>query len=122
MKKILLIDDETIILRLYQRIFTEENGFQLDLAKSGEEGLQKIKQNKPDLILLDIRMPKIHGIEVLRLIKQDNDMADIPVLMLTNIDKKETVADAISLGAKSYLVKTSHRPDEIVQKVRDALA
>lgn len=121
MPKILLIEDDSLVTRMYQRLFTEDSGFQLIIAKDGQEGLKILKETAPDLILLDIIMPKIDGIEVLKRIKKDEETADIPVLMLTNLNEPTPVADAISLGARGYLVKSNYMPSEVMQQVKDIL-
>ncbi|MFA5069799.1 MAG: response regulator [Patescibacteria group bacterium] len=121
MNKVLLIDDEALVLRLFKRIFTPVTGFELSTAWDGMEGLQKIKEVKPDLVLLDIRMPKIDGLEVLRRIKADKEIARIPVIMLTNLSDTKLVSEAVSLGARGYLIKTNYKPDEILELVRSTL-
>ncbi|MDD5342577.1 MAG: response regulator [Patescibacteria group bacterium] len=121
MKTILLIEDDLSLTRMYQRIFDENSGFILKIAWDGEEGLRSAKTVMPDLVLLDIILPKIDGIEVLRRIKKDIKTMGIPVIMLTNLSDSVNVADAITLGARGYLVKANYTPDEILQQVRDFL-
>lgn len=119
--KILLVDDEELVVQMYERIFTKGNGYLLETAKDGQEGLEKIKETKPDLVLLDILMPKIHGIDVLQLMKKDDTIARIPVLILTNLDEPGRMDQALSLGAQGYLVKSNYKPDEVMAKVEDIL-
>lgn len=121
MKKVLLIDDESIVVKMYQRIFVEENDFDYKFAINGEEGLALMRREKPDLVLLDILMPKVDGIQVLKKMREDEDLKYIPVLMLTNVDDQSRMADAVSLGARGYLVKSDYKPDEVMQKVNEIL-
>lgn len=120
-RKILIVDDEPLMLRMYQRIFTEANGFSLESAVDGEEGLKMIKEIKPVMVLLDVLMPKLHGIQVLERMKEDKEMAKIPVIMLTNLDEENRMSKAIELGAQGYLIKSDFKPEEILKKTKEVL-
>lgn len=122
MAKILLIDDDQLMLRMYQTKFKVE-GLEVEVASDGDEGLAKVGQSKPDLILLDIMMPKINGLEVLRQLKAKPETKDIPVILLTNLGgSQQDVDQGLSLGAVSYLVKASYTPAQVVAKVKEILA
>lgn len=121
MKTILLIEDDLLLTRVYRRIFAKADGFALKVARDGAAGLATAKEIMPDLILLDIILPKIDGIEVLKRLKEDVKTRDIPVIMLTNLSEPIHVSDAITLGARGYLVKSNQTPDEVLQQVKNFL-
>ncbi len=119
-KKILFIEDEPSLQKTINEIFTQE-GFKILSALDGEEGLKLIKKEKPDLILLDLILPKKDGFEVLKEIKEDEETKDIPVIVLTNLEGVGDVEKALSLGAATYLVKASYELEDIVVKVKQIL-
>ena len=90
-------------------------------ALDGEIGLKLAKAKKPDLILLDLILPKLSGFEVLKKIKEDKKIKDIPVIVLTNLENMEDIEKAIELGATTYLVKVSYPLEEVVKKIKKAL-
>ena len=119
MAKILIIEDDTLLSRMYQIVFTSSN-YEVEVAVNGEEGLAKARAVKPTLILLDIMMPKLNGLEVLKLLKSDPDTKAIPVVVLTNLAGSNDVQAALELGAVRYIVKSESKPkqvDEIVQGI-----
>jgi CheY-like chemotaxis protein len=120
-KIILVVDDDPIILDLYQQIF-ETKGVKALVAKDGEEGLKMILQEKPSFVILDIRMPKLDGIEVLRLMRNDNSLKDIPVLILTNFGLDEYKEKVQKLGVVGFLAKTEVEPAQVVQMVIDSIS
>ena len=120
-KKILLVEDELDLSNLYKEILTGE-GYEVDTALDGQTGLEKISQGGYDLILLDIVLPIIDGLTILKKIqvnppKQSNGS----IVLLTNLGAEAVVADGVSLGARSYLLKSSLRPDQLVQEVNKIL-
>ena len=120
-KKILLvIDDDQLLLDLYRGMF-ESRGISVLLAKNGEEGLGLMKEHKPDFIILDIRMPKVDGIEVLRAMRADEQFKNIPVLILTNFDIEEYKERCQEFGVVDVLVKAETIPENIVERVCDFL-
>lgn len=118
--KILLADDEKAIRDLYKLRFEQES-FKAIFAKDGEEALKKIKKVKPDLVLLDIMMPKMSGLNVLEEMKKNPSTKDIPVVMLTVLSDDEARNKAFDLGAKYYLVKSEVVPLEVVKAIRNEL-
>jgi DNA-binding response OmpR family regulator len=105
MKNILIVDDDPLILRMYQRKLTDD-GYTVDTAVDGEIALASVKKKKPNLILLDIMMPKKNGTETLKDLKADSSTKSIPVIILTNLgDSPKDVENAKKLGALNYLVK-----------------
>ena len=122
MAKVLLVEDDPLMVRMYQRKLLSDN-YDVGVAVNGEEGLVKIRSFRPDLILLDIMMPKLNGLEVLERMKADPTVAHIPVIILTNLGGSQDDVDrGLELGAVAYLVKSAYRPDEVVKKVKEVLA
>ncbi len=114
--KILIAEDEEILLDVLKEKFENEN-FKVFSASNGEEVLPLVKKVMPDIILLDILMPKVNGIDVLTLLKSDSDLAKIPVIMLTNLSEDTKIKEALGIGAVDYMVKTQHPINEVVEKV-----
>ena len=118
---VLLVEDDTFLANIYQKKF-EMEGFKISLADNGEAGLEAAKKKQPDVILLDILLPKMDGFTVLENLKKDAKTKDIPVLLLTNLGQKDDVDKGLALGAVDYLIKAHFKPGETVDKVRAALA
>ncbi len=116
-KKILLIEDEELIIRLLGRKLTSI-GYEVMLAMDGEEGLKKMKASQPDLILLDIIMPRKGGFDVMEEMKLDSQLADIPVIIISNSGQPLELDKAKRLGAVDWLVKTEFDPKEVVEKIK----
>lgn len=117
--KILLIDDDQDILDVYQEFLTAE-GFSVEVARDGEEGLAKLHQGGYDLILLDIMMPKVDGLGVLRGLKANPNQGDVyngPIVVLSALDQPKIIEEAMNLGAKGYIVKTNMTPDKTLEKI-----
>jgi len=105
-KRVLLVDDDPLINRMYQKKLSQD-GYQVDVTRNGEEALAHAKKSKPDIILLDLMMPKMGGVETLKLLKKDVQLKKIPVLILTNLeDRSGDKKKAKKLGAVDYLVKS----------------
>src|SRR5664279_2940450 len=118
MAKILLVEDDTILVEMYQAKF-ELEGHEVSVATNGEECLNILKDFQPDLILLDILMPKLNGFHVLKEIKKQPELRQIPVILLTNLGQAEVDMNqdlAKALGVNDYLIKSHHTPDEVVTK------
>lgn len=115
--KIFLVDDDEFLLDMYSVKFKEE-GFDIDVASSGEAALEKLKKNTYDIVLLDIVMPTLDGFEVLSQMKRDNIGGGVPVIVLSNLGQKEDIERGLALGAKDYVVKAHFTPREVVDKVR----
>jgi len=120
MKKILFIEDESALQKTFRDVL-EKEGYQMISALDGESGLNLAKSQKPDLILLDLILPKKDGFEVLKELKKDEATKEIPVIVLTNLEDIESVEKAIELGANTYLVKAQYTLNEVIQKVKKAL-
>lgn len=116
-KRILLVEDEASLRELYQEIL-EEEGFSVEQASDGEQALRLMKKGGYDLILLDIVLPKLSGLEVLTALKtQKTKKPSGPVVVLTNLGK-EAVDNEKDLGIKDYLIKSDLTPDQFVEKVK----
>lgn len=120
MTNILLIEDDKIILEMYKDKFTQEK-FSVQTAVDGQDGIEKMKTSLPDVILLDLIMPKVNGFEFLKIVKANPTFKNIPILVLTNI-----YADAQDLvqnwGVEYFLLKSNQTPEGIVKKVKELLA
>ena len=119
--KILIIEDEKVLAEMYKDKFIQA-GFEVILAYSSEDALKVLQKEKPDLILLDILLPRINGIGFLTRIKKDPGLSLIPVIAFSNYDDAETKGEALRLGVKDYLIKTNYTPQEIIDKVKTYLA
>lgn len=119
-KKILIIEDDVFIRDIYQVKFSQE-GFDVTTAEDGNKAVAVLNTLVPDIILLDIIMPYMDGMEVLKRIKGNDALKNIPIIMLTNISEKEKVNEAIENGANDYLIKSHFTPSEVVHKVNTLL-
>ena len=120
MKKILLVEDEEIMISLLQRKLTME-GYEISVTRDGEEGLKAMREVKPDLILLDIIMPKMGGFEVMTEMQKDKTLAKIPVIVISNSGQPVEIDRTQKLGAKDWLIKTEFDPQEVIEKVKKQL-
>ena len=115
-KKILIIEDEEIMINLLQRKLTQE-GYEISIAIDGDEGIRAMKKVKPDLILLDIIMPKMGGFEVMEEMNKDKKLKNIPIIVISNSGQPVELDRAQKLGAKDWLIKTEFDPQEVIDKV-----
>jgi DNA-binding response OmpR family regulator len=114
---ILIVEDDVFLADLYKTKFTLE-GFKVAVAYDGEKGLEMVKKNQPDIVLLDLVLPKLSGFEILKEMKQDNKTKDLPVMLLTNLSQKADVEKGLKLGANDYLIKAHFMPSEVVDKIK----
>lgn len=121
MARILIVEDDPLMLRMYQKVFTLEK-YEVDIAENGEEALEKVRTYKPTLILMDIMMPKMNGLDALDKLKANPDTAQIPVIMLTNLAGQKDAEEALLKGAVKYIVKSEHDPKQVVDLVKEILA
>ncbi len=119
-KKILIVEDEISLLRPLSDSLRQEE-FVVIEAQNGEEGLKKALSEKPDLILLDIAMPKMNGLEMLAEVRKDSWGKDVKVIILTNLDGMEKIAEAAKQQTFDYLVKSDWETKDIIKKVKDKL-
>jgi two-component system alkaline phosphatase synthesis response regulator PhoP len=115
-KKILIVEDEEILLDLLRKKLINQ-GYGVVVARDGEEGLRIMREEKPDLVLLDIIMPKLGGFEVMEEMQKDNKLKNIPIIIVSNSGQPVEIEKARELGAKDWLIKTEFDPQEVVEKV-----
>lgn len=119
-KKILLVEDEDFIRELYVRQLTKE-GFQVKSAIDGQSGLNMLKAEPFDLLLLDIMLPGMNGLQLLRSFKTQNPASPMITILLTNLGQEAVIKEGFELGASAYLIKASYTPDQVVHEVKNAL-
>lgn len=120
-KKILVIEDEETLQKALLEML-EQSGYEAVSALDGESGWKLIQEEKPDLILLDIILPKMDGFDVLQNIKLTEETSRIPVIILTNLGDLNNIQKALELGANTYLVKADFHLDDVLKKVEQTLA
>ena len=120
MKQILFIEDESALQKTVGEVLRQE-GFEVLPALNGEIGIRLAKEKKPDLIIVDLVLPKRNGFEVIEDLKEDEGTKDIPIIVLTNLEDLKGIQRAIDLGATTYLVKSNYRLEEVVEKIKGVL-
>ena len=120
MRKILFIEDEAALQKTLWDVLRQEN-YEIVSAVDGKVGLRLALSEKPDLILLDLILPELNGLEVLKNLKANENTRNIPVIILTNLGDLENIEKALELGATTYLVKADHTLEEVINKVKNAL-
>ncbi len=115
-KKVLIIEDEDIMVDLIQKKL-EKEGYQVTVARNGEEGLDLIRKKMPNLILLDIVMPKMNGFEVMEELNKDPELKKIPIIVISNSGQPVELNKVKEMGAKDWLIKTQFEPHEVLEKV-----
>ena len=120
MAKLILIDDDPFLLSILTDKM-KEAGFEVETATDGEDGLNKIKSGGFDLVLLDMVLPKKDGFKILEEIRDDSQIKNVPVIVLSNLYDKNNIEKAMLLGAKDYVVKAYNTPEEIILKIKSFL-
>ncbi len=115
-KTILLVEDDVFVSDIYQTKISSE-GYEVILAENGLEAIKKLEKSIPDLILLDIIMPYMDGMETLRKIKSEEKWKKIPIILLTNLSDKEKIEETLGVGADDFLIKSHFTPSEVISKV-----
>ncbi|MCX6761796.1 MAG: response regulator [Candidatus Moranbacteria bacterium] len=121
-KTVMIIEDDRFVMDIYHTKLTQ-SGFAVVNAENGLEALKKLREEKqiPDLILLDIIMPYLGGLEVLEEVKKDERLKNIPVILLTNLSQKTEIDRGMALGAKDFLIKSHFTPSEVLEKIKTVL-
>lgn len=119
MTKITIIEDDAMIAQMYQMKF-ELDGFEVEISNNGQDGLEMVKKLRPDLLLLDLKIPKLDGISVLEKLRSDN-FKNLPVILLTNSDRSEVPVDIDKFQIADYIVKANLTPRQVVEKVKSVL-
>lgn len=117
---VLIVEDDTTLADMYKQKFDME-GFTTILAGDGDSGIAKAKESHPNIILLDVIMPRMDGFTTLSAIKADNEIKNIPVILLTNLGQEEDMSKGTKMGAVGYLIKANLTPAEVVNKVKEIL-
>ncbi|PKL31987.1 response regulator [Candidatus Saccharibacteria bacterium HGW-Saccharibacteria-1] len=120
MTKIAIIEDDQVISQMYRMKF-EADGFDVQLANNGKYGVELVEAFTPDIILLDLQMPEMNGVEALEIIRQNEWGKNTPVIILTNLGEEEAPKKLRSLGIHSYIVKANLTPRQVAQRVKEAL-
>ncbi len=121
MPKILIVEDDPFLSEMYAIKLTQEK-FEVEFASDGKEALAKAKETLPDLVLLDIVLPKLDGFEVLARMKKEPVLAKTKIIALTNLGQKEEIEKGLALGADDYIIKAHFTPTEVINKVKQILA
>jgi len=118
-ERILVIDDDASISKLVSDVLTEE-GFSVITASCGEEGIKKVHRSKPNLIILDLRLPDMNGFQICQTLKKDKNVSDIPIIMLTVKSTKSSTVAGLEMGADDYIVKPFNQ-EELIARVKTVL-
>lgn len=121
MTKILIIEDDMILLQMYEVKFRHA-GFDVDTAFDGEQGLEKIRSFNPDLVLLDILIPKINGKVLFERVRNNPEFKNLRIAILTNVDSPKDRLEFIRNGAEAYIVKADFTPAQVVEEVQNILS
>jgi len=120
MSKILLVDDDPLIIRMYQTALSYQ-GFDVQSAENGIQALEKMKVSKYDLIIFDVMMPEMSGLDLLTTIKSDPDYKNIPTIALTNLAGTQDAEEIVKLGANKFIIKSEHKPKDVVDAAKELL-
>ena len=120
-KKVLLIEDESVLLELLSGKF-KDSGFEVSCAQSAEAGIKLALQNHPDLILLDLILPKMDGLTMLKKLRKDEWGKRVPVIILSNLNDQRKVSEAMKIGVYDFLVKSNVKLSDVVKEVREVLS
>ncbi len=115
--KIVIVEDDTFLAQMYASKLKLE-GYSVLTAGDGEKGVAMITRERPDLVLLDIVLPKMDGFAVLEAVRKNPETRNIPVLLLTNLSQKKDIERGLALGANDYLTKSHFVPTEVAEKIR----
>lgn len=118
--KILIIEDDLFLSSIYVTKI-EKSGYETLVCEDGEKGWELVQKEKPDLVLLDILLPKISGFDILKKMKATPELKDIPVILLTNLRRESEVEEGLKLGAVDYLIKAHFTPVEVIRKIEKVL-
>jgi len=119
-KKILIVEDEAMLADIMRDEFVTA-GFEVSIARDGVEGIEVAMRVRPDLMLVDVLMPKMDGISMLKQLRTNPDFAKIPATILSNLNDSKTIQDALESGSYDYLVKSSRTPKDMVKYVKEKL-
>lgn len=118
--KILLVEDDLPMVRMYSTKLKKEN-FEVEVACDGEEGLKKTREWQPDLVVLDLMIPKMGGMGLLEQLRLDPKTKNVPVIILSNLSQEQDIARSRQLGVKEFLIKANFTPSQVVEKIKGYL-
>lgn len=117
---VLLVEDDRFVSDIYKRKLSGD-GYAVTHVENGRDALQCMERAIPDIVLLDVMMPVLNGMETLDAMKKDPRFANVPVIMLTNLGEREYVEKAEAFGVRDYIIKAHYTPSEVIKKIRDVL-
>jgi adenylate cyclase len=120
-RTILIAEDDALLQKMYRMKFIIE-GYEVQTASDGRAALDRLREFRPDVVLLDIMMPRLNGLQVLSQMKQDEALKGVPVIMLTNLSSIDKVNEAVAMGAEGYLIKSQKTPNEVVRFVNGVIS
>lgn len=120
-QSIIVVEDESFLSKVLAERLEDEGFGQITVAGNGEEALAMIKQHNPDIVLLDMILPKMNGFEVLEVLQADPKLKKIPVLVLSNLGQDQDIEQAKKLGARDYIVKSNFSLQKVVEKIMSIL-
>ena len=120
-KKILIIEDDEFFRELIRKKISSNKDFEFMEAADGEKGLEAIKKEKPDLVLLDLLLPNVDGFEVLSKVRSDSDISKTPIIVLSNLGQQEDIEKALKLGANDYMIKSQFDINQIIDKITNLM-
>ena len=115
--KIMIVEDDSFVMDIYQTKLSQE-GYTVLPAENGAQAIKELEKEIPDLVLLDIIMPYVDGLQVLKKMKADEKLKNVPVILLTNLSQKENINEGLGLGAEDYLIKSHFTPSEVLEKIK----
>lgn len=120
-KKIVIFEDDAFLLDAYKLRLSADAEWQTEMFADGEDALNRVKTAKPDIIILDLLMPKQSGMDILKELHANSATKSVPVIVASNLDQKSTIEEAIALGAKDYFVKSEATITDILEKCKKVL-
>jgi DNA-binding response OmpR family regulator len=120
MKNIILVEDDPFLLDIYITKF-KEAGFNIEVIKEGQKVLETLKKKLPDLLILDIVLPDVDGLEVLKEIRSQDAFKNLPIIILSNLGQKQEVKKGLEMGATKYFIKANYKPSELVEEIKKIL-
>ena len=120
MKKILVVEDDSFLMDAY-KVKLQQSKYEILAAQDGESGFETAKKEKPDIIILDLILPKMSGMDVLRALKEEPSTKDIPVIVASNLDQEKTMSEAKGLGAVDYFIKSNISINDLIAKLENYL-
>ena len=119
-KKILIAEDEPVLMEMY-RVYFEKAGFEVLNAENGQVCIELAKKEKPDILLLDVLMPRLNGWDVLKELKSNPETKDMPILVLSNLSQTQEIQKGLALGADDYIIKSDLTPKDLLAKVEKTI-